>query len=468
MITAWILLAALAGSPGVSAPRGALEATIRGTRQPLEVELLVREPSDEWKEVGHQSLPAGVRRVRFDGLASGVYQLRVGGPQKTERFAMKVGVGNDDLRRVTVNIKPFELRGRITHGGTALGAGALFLRHPELRWEAGVEVAADGTFRVPLWQRGDYRYTLRAPALPTTFSDAVTLDGDSPILFDLDIPDGRIAGVVRDAKSGAPIAGVTVALQSNVADTEQHVRLTTNDAGRFDFLGIKYGRHTVRVASALYLEPAPVEFELDANHRLRELDLPLDPGRTVPIVVIDPENDPVGKAHVFSVARSKLCARGMTDEDGRVSIAVPEHEAATLFVVPAEGAFGVLRVGRELEKGRLRVYLPRASSSLSIRALTTDGNPMPPISLLMRYNGALVPPEVAEELAATQGMHLATSAESEALLRNIPGGSYEFWPYRTPEEVEAIVASSDGFAAPIQVNVRTGENRIAVKFAAKR
>ncbi|HEX8617185.1 MAG TPA: hypothetical protein VF911_06345, partial [Thermoanaerobaculia bacterium] len=106
-------------------------------------------------------------------------------------------------------------------------------------------------------------------------------------------------------------------------------------------------------------------------------------------------------------------------------------------------------------------------SSLLIRARTTDGAPMPPFSLLMRYNGALVPLEVAEELTVAQGLRLATGANSEALLQNIPGGSYEFWPYRTTEEAEAIVASSDGFAAPIQVNVRTGENKIAVNFAAK-
>jgi hypothetical protein len=92
---------------------------------------------------------------------------------------------------------------------------------------------------------------------------------------------------------------------------------------------------------------------------------------------------------------------------------------------------------------------------------------MPPFSLLMRYDGALVPIEVAEELNTMQGLQLATGENSEALLRNIPSGSYEFWPYRTTEEAEAIVASGEAFAAPILVNVHEGENKIAVKFAAK-
>ena len=92
---------------------------------------------------------------------------------------------------------------------------------------------------------------------------------------------------------------------------------------------------------------------------------------------------------------------------------------------------------------------------------------MPRFSLLMRYNGELVPAEVAEALAAIQGLDLMTGPQSEAHLRNIPSGSYEFWPYRTDSEAEWIVAAASTAPAPIQVNVRTGENAIAVKFAAR-
>ena len=100
-----------------------------------------------------------------------------------------------------------------------------------------------------------------------------------------------------------------------------------------------------------------------------------------------------------------------------------------------------------------------------IRALTLDGKPMPPFNLLMRFNGELVPPVVADELQALQGLRLMTGTDSEACLRNIPSGSYEFWPYRSASEVELIVAAGATLLAPIQVNVRVGENKIAVKFA---
>lgn len=147
-------------------------------------------------------------------------------------------------------------------------------------------------------------------------------------------------------------------------------------------------------------------------------------------------------------------------------MAVPPGEQATLFVVPKEGPFAMMRVPRNDER-RLEIYLPSATSSLLIRAQTTEGQMMPPFSLLMRYDGELMPTEVAEELSEMQGLELATGPDSEAHLHNIPSGSYEFWPYRTAAEAESIIAIGSTFLAPIEVDVRTGENKIAVKFASR-
>ncbi|HYK01622.1 MAG TPA: carboxypeptidase-like regulatory domain-containing protein [Thermoanaerobaculia bacterium] len=451
-----------------AAPAGSIDATIRGTTQPLEVQLLLRDAGDNWKAVAQKSLPAQTRRVRFDGLEAGVYQILVRGPVATEQLATKIAVGRTDARRITINIEPFVLAGRVTLGGTELGAGGLLLKHRELHSRSEIFLGADGTFRVPFWQRGTFSYGVRGPALPTAYSFETELEGASPGPLHIDIPDGRISGILRDEKSGQPVADATVTLQTNVDDREEHVRLTTGPEGRFDFVGIKHGSQTVRIHAPQHLEPAPIVFELTDAAPLRELDLRLDPGRSVPIVVIDKEYDPIANAKVFVVADSKLRARGTTDEDGRASVAVPAGEPATLFVVSEEGPFAMLRVPRNDEKRRLQVFLPSSASSLLIRAQTTDGKTMPPFSLLMRYNGELVPTEVAEELTEVQGLQLATGPDSEAHLRNIPSGSYEFWPYRSEAEAESIVAAGSMFLAPIQVNVLTGENKIAVKFAGRR
>ncbi|HYO77540.1 MAG TPA: carboxypeptidase regulatory-like domain-containing protein, partial [Thermoanaerobaculia bacterium] len=363
-----------------------------------------------------------------------------------------------------IAIEPRELQGRVTLGGVNLGAGALLLRHNEFHWSAAIPIAPDGSFRAPLWQDGKYSYTIQTPSLPTPFSALMELDG-APV--EIEIPDGRITGTVRDAATGAPLAGATVALQTNTGTAEQHVRTATDAAGKFDFVGMKYARHTVRISLPAYLDPQPLRFELDGDNRLRTFDVALDRGRTVPLLVIDANDDPVDEATVYAMAGGRVCARVTTDEDGRTEIAVPQRGDATLFVIPPDGAFAVARVAREHSGGRMRVYLPRAASSLSIRAQTTAGADMPPFSLLMRYNGVLVPLEVSEELSVTLGHRLTTGRTSEVELDRIPSGSYEFWPYRTEDEATAIVESGDGFTAPIQVNVRTGENKIAVKFTTR-
>lgn len=451
------------GAAPVQSPRGAIDATIRGTSQPLEVELLLRNESADWSEVAHKRLAADVRQVRFDGLAPGVYQLRVKGVQATEQLATKLVVGTNDTRRTTITIEPFVFSGKVTFGGTDLGGGAILLRHREFHWRTGIVLAPDGTFTGPLWQRGTFRYSIRHPALPTDYTDSFDVEGAAKLA--INIPDGRITGVVRDATSGAPVTGALVALQTTLADREENVQVTTGPEGRFDFTGMKYGRHTVRIAPPRHLRPEPIVFELDANTRQRDLDIRLDPGREIAIVVIDRNNDPVAKAIVFTVADSRLRARTSTDEDGRATVPVPAGEAAALFVVPEEGPFAMLRVRRDEGKGRQQVHLPAATSSLLIRAQTTDGKTMPPFSLLMRFDGELVPAEVAEALGDIQGLQLATGVNGEALLRNIPSGSYEFWPYRAESEAESIAAAGPTFLAPIQVNVRVGENKIAVKFA---
>jgi hypothetical protein len=458
-----LLLAMLlpANTPAV-ARGGVIEATIRGTEQPLEVELLRRDANEQWNEVARQRLPVAVRRVHFDGLDAGVYQLRVGGRVSTERMAAKLVLGSADTRRVAIDIEPFVIKGTVTLGGTSFGRGTVVLRHREFLWRGAVALDADGAFTATLWQRGTFAYNVTGPALPTEYSDWTTLDGSSRLA--IAIPDGRVTGVVRD-RAGAPLAGVTVLLQTATAQREDNVRLTTGPDGRFDFTGVKYGRNTVRLLSPGHLEPDPVVFDLGGQVRQRELDIRLESGRDVAIVVIDRNNDPVAKANIFTVAEGKVRARTVTDEDGRAGAAVPAGQDATLFVVPEEGPFAMLHVGREETAGRLRIHLPATSSSLLIRALTTDGQTMPPFSLLMRFNGELMPVEVTEELTAVQGLRFTTGRNGEALLTNIPSGSYEFWPYRSGSEADAIVASGSALLAPIQVDVRTGDNRIAVRFA---
>lgn len=234
-----LLVVALLVAASSAAPRASIDATIRGTDQPLRLELLLRVGEDDWKTVAHRPLDASTRRVRFEALERGVYQLLVRGSQATEQLAMKIVLGSKDRRAVTIAIEPVELTGRVTYGGTAIG-GVLLLHHKEFHWRGGIPFGDDGTFRAPLWQRGEYTFEVRAPALATPFRDVADLTATSELA--LDIPEGRIRGIVREARSGAPLAHAAVLIES-----ESMLRAVTDSEGRFDLTGMKDGRYRVRV-----------------------------------------------------------------------------------------------------------------------------------------------------------------------------------------------------------------------------
>jgi hypothetical protein len=451
--------------PPAAPAHGVIEATIEGTTQPLDVVLLARD-AEAWNEIDHRVLTPSTRFVRFETLKPGVYQVLVRGPKSTEQFATKFVIGGGDTRHATIVIDPVTVSGRVILGGSGAGPGTVSLRHKEFRWHAAFDVAADGSFRVPLWQRGTYIYAARAASMTTAYSATVDLAGVSPINFPIEIPDGRITGIVRDAKSGAAVGGASIALQSESAGSVQHLNVTTNEVGRFEFTGLRLGRQTVRIASPRYLEPSPIAFELDAATSGRALDIHLDPGKLTSVIVIDADGHPVANASVFAVTGARRRSRATTDENGSARLPVPITEAATLFAIPNEGAFAVMPLNRAGGEP-VMLHLPRAGSSLRIRARTTSGQPMPPFSLLLRYDGEIMPLAISEELSAVQGLHFSTDEASEAYLPNIPSGRYEFWPYRTPEEAEAILETSREVTPPIQVDVRGGENTIVVKFAAR-
>ncbi|HEX7809390.1 MAG TPA: carboxypeptidase-like regulatory domain-containing protein, partial [Thermoanaerobaculia bacterium] len=274
---------------------GTIDATIRGTTEPLEVELLLRDESDAWHEVEHKRLAANERRVRFDGLEPGVYQILLRGPIATQQLGTKIAVGTNDVRRTTIAVERFTLTGQITFGDTQFANGGVLLKHRELGWRAGISLDANGKFAAPMWQRGTYLAEVRGPALPTAYIETIALHAGT---LRIAIPDGRITGIVRDSQSGAPIGGATVALQTNVEQGETHARLVTGPDGRFDFGGIQSGRQTIRIFPTHGLEPEPIVFPLDDNARRRELDVKVDAGRSIAIVVIDKENDPVANAQV--------------------------------------------------------------------------------------------------------------------------------------------------------------------------
>ena len=455
-----LLLALLGTAPGE--PQAAIEARIEGTDQPLLVALLSRGDGTSWTLIEEEALPPGQREVRFGHLKAGVYQLLVRGIKNTDRMAEKIILGGGDTRRVVMTIAPFELAGTVAQDAKAVGAGVVTLRHAEMHWRATIPFAADGTFRTTMWQRGEYTLSVAAAAITPPHTGSIRIDGDAPVRVAIHVPDGRITGTVREAKSGEPIGDTLVTLQTITSEGTRQSSVRTDSAGRFAFTAVRHGRHTLQAVSPSHLVASPVQVELQRTLKERALEIRLETGRKLPIVALDADQHSVANATVVAISGGTLQSRTTTASDGRATVSVPAADASTIFVIPAAG-FGMARAAADAGLQPLRVDVRRAASSLVIRTRTTSGDSLPPFSLLMRYDGERLPAAVTEELESVQGLQLTTDERGEVRLRQIPAGRYEFWPYRTADEAESIAAAEQ--PAPIQVDVRSGENAIAVTFA---
>lgn len=445
-----------------------IHATIRGTNDPLIVSLLQRDRylENQWHEVAQRRLPASQREVDFDGLAGGVYQVRVQRAGGYEQAGTKVIVGAGEKRGAEIAVDPVDLTGSVALADVPLTKAVVKLKQLELQWQFTFPTGDDGKFHVRLWQRGAFEYLVRAPALATPYHHMVVFKGEAPIRWELRLPDRRVTGIVRDRVTGAPVAGATLRVNSVMADMKHHSRTQAGADGRFDIAAMEPSIVTIDASREGYLDGTSAPVTLIEADRLRETVVTLEPGTVVPLTLRNAEGRPFNDATVLTVVDGAVRAWVYTDNDGRARVTLPRGRAATLYAIPHDGSFAVVHLART-EEAPSTLTLPRPASSLRIATRTTDGKPLRDVSLLMRANGELIPPVVAEELEAQQGLTLRTDERGEAVLRNLPPGSYEFWPYAERSEAEAIVETAGRLAAPVVVNVKTGENSIAVNFRAR-
>jgi hypothetical protein len=223
--------------------------------------------------------------------------------------------------------------------------------------------------------------------------------------------------------------------------------------------GVSAGLHSLRVIASGYLRAKPIELRITSGEQVE--NVVLDAGTSLPVEVVDADGKPVSGATIVSATGGTIHSTTHTDVLGRANVATPPGVDATLFVLSREGGI----VAQPVASAR-RITVPEGSASLQIDALADDA-PLTGISLLLRYNGTLVPPEVARILGAQQQTSFVTDAQGRVVLPRIAPGAYELWAYRSDEEAEALMASQSALAAPISLEVAPGENRVTVRFKAR-
>jgi len=399
-----------------------------------------------------KTLKPGESAVLFDDLPPGSRELLVEGDAPLKVMSVMTFLDAKQATRLRVAIPSGFVYGRFTLGGHALANREIVLDSAAESWRTRLTTAADGSYQSVVWRRGDYNVVLDGQSVGTL----AIPEGLAPHV-DVDIPDRHISGRVTTA-SGAPASDVVLALETNGMRHTMR-RITTDADGGFTYIGVQAGKQTLRVSAAEgLLRPKPIEFQLGTADEQREVNVVLDDGVRRIVDVVDQHDAPGADVKVLCVAGGEIRSSVTTTAKGEAAIDVPRGGGCTLYVLPREGALAIRRSASD--PGRIRIALPSASAAIDLVARRTDGTALPEVSFVMRYNGEIVPLAVVREIGV-----LYTDGDGVARLPRVPPGFYEFWPYRSDDEMAAIVETAGVGDAPIGLNAKVGENRIEVRFA---
>ncbi|HWG15605.1 MAG TPA: MFS transporter [Streptosporangiaceae bacterium] len=224
--------------------------------------------------------------------------------------------------------------------GTALPEATVTLIDPSGRQAARGQSGADGSYQVSAPVPGPYTLIAMA-ASHQPFASAVRL-GDQPVDLDVVLPGAsRLAGTIRTAGSGTPLAGATVTL----ADPRGEVvaARSTDAGGRYLIADLAPGRYTLAL-SAAGCQPAAVPVTV-ADGDATTQDATLRPGARVH-----------GTARTAAGAAIPDARVMLLDRDGNVAgLATTEADGSYSFENLPEGDYTVVASGYPPAASRLRV-----------------------------------------------------------------------------------------------------------------
>jgi hypothetical protein len=436
-----------------------VEVNRNGFNAPIEIAIAPRVEGNPPIWSMKETLPTGKSRATFSDLGSGLYIVLARGPQPLQRLSAKVNVGADG-GKVRLAIPKSKTSVQTKLAGEPLADAAVTLTHDELRWDMELETDEQGRFEGSLWEPGVYTASVRKDRAAAPHFVDVTFAAEPVII---DVPDRHVTGRVLD-DAGKPLANALVLLQTENDQSTLSVRTTSASDGTFAFFGVREGAHSLSARAPAYVHSDAAVFELRGPSAKHSADLRLTRGTQRAVKVVDERGGPIANATLYTACDGYIKSTLMTDAEGRANVAVPASGACAIYALPKEGSIAVGRVeGTE----RIVIRVPDGSSSLRLALKSEAGAAFSDLWLLMRVDGMVVPPPIARILG-TRGFSLVTDGEGTISLANIPPGTYEFWPYRNEAEGRMIYEVAGEFAAPISVNVTTGENLATVKFKARR
>jgi hypothetical protein len=320
-------------------------------------------------------------------------------------------------------------------------------------WPVG-KSNADGTFLVSHAPTGASVVVARTDALVAT----ARMDA-GPVT--LTLQKGRtLTGVVRDARSRAPVAGATVTLVDKQAASTSVV---SDERGRYRFASVLPGRYWASAARVGYAREAVTDYENQAIDLRRESsqtrNFALEPLSRLKGVVVDVQGRPVEGAFVSLLAKESptLYVRrrdfgggaGRTLEDGTFSLTYePERRVTELpwpLLVLKDGyaATRVEKVEQGKGAGPLVVTLARGIA-LDGRVVAEDGSPVSDVEVVIAedpgLHGGMVPVHAVLLRLPGEGW-VKTGADGRFTAR-VGSGPHDL-AFRKPGYIAKVVTDHD-------------------------
>ena len=436
-----------------------VEATIHQTEpgQVVSVELLRlrnrgRQPAGVIQTLALPKSTSMSRTVRFENVEPGQYVVLANGAKASQRAGQRIDLQEWDVPPVDVQLTPFHLRLLTMSDGRPLGEARVILRQHDVFWEIPVAIDATGEATVDLWQAGKLSATVESRgSVPyrsrRTIAEPVDAD------WRLEMPGLEVIGKVIDAESGFPVANAGVALEMKSAEQHQHlsVSATAGQDGVFRFAPVFPGEHTIKAVAEGY-PVSEVTYSFGEEEESHSLTVVLQRTPMTRLSVVDARGAAVAGADFFVLRKDmSVAAFGRTDTTGKTPVFIPDGEARNVYVVPRDGSLGAMRI----QSGTPAVVMTigEGVSRIVVRAESESHDPLPRISLDVRYNGFLLPIEVMQILTA-RGSRTSSDADGRMVLTHMPAGVYELWP-----------APAHAGSAPVRMIAAPGDNVAVLTFA---
>ena len=226
----------------------------------------------------------GVTEWIANDLDPGDYMVTVGGPKPLQRVGRAVTIKAAQVTQLEVKIEPIDLVGTVSRGNTRVPHAEITLKSHQGGWESLVTTNEEGTFEEELWQGGRVlaAVSVGGASAPYIFLDEI--HDDPSVRWDIKIPSGTVSGRVFDARSGKPIAGASITLDSKLPDdSNKSLGTTADESGHFAFDGVGAGAQSVYAEASRYLTSAPQSFVFSQDDERKDLEVALMPAARYPL-----------------------------------------------------------------------------------------------------------------------------------------------------------------------------------------